>query len=400
MDGRVRVALVGCGSRGQSLLEVLVALRDKLDLVAVCDTDRECLRSASDLSGATIHASHSVRDLLRHCSPNLAVVSMPPHLSPEVSRTLLQSGVSVLTEVPPAFAGPLLEGALNAARKSSAHFGAAENYTATPLEQLKQKLISKGVFGEIERAEVNGSLGHKGHEIAIARSYIGWDESPVRVKAQGEGRYPGRTAELIAVPGRISGVVEFSSGAQAHFELSPAKRDPFTPPTVGLKNEFFGSLGLYQNKRFFLRKNHSPGNQEELELHTRFHEVDGVEVIQQMTVNCDPPVSWQNPFADRTFRTENRLKYLTHLEDSRHGWEIAIADQICNMVAAIQGEGAPQYPAERAIMDVRIRLAMLESSRRGGEWIPWQDEPFPIERQVIGMTRRVLRRVRYLTRRT
>ena len=58
-EGRTKVALVGCGARGRSHLDVILALRDRLELVAVCDRDRGSLARVRALAGPGVHLTPS-----------------------------------------------------------------------------------------------------------------------------------------------------------------------------------------------------------------------------------------------------------------------------------------------------------------------------------------------------
>ena len=47
--------------------------------------------------------------------------------------------------------------------------------------------------------------------------------------------------------------------------------------------------------------------------------------------------------------------------------------------AAVRSGRAPEYPVAESLVDVRIRLALLESTRRGGSWVEWgNDEALPV----------------------
>ena len=72
------------------------------------------------------------------------------------------------------------------------------------------------------------------------------------------------------------------------------------------------------------------------------------------------------------------------IEDLPQAWEIALANLLVDMADAVRDGREPLYPAERAMQDARIRLAMFESASRGGAVVEWQDEPWPIERQIAG----------------
>ena len=55
-----------------------------------------------------------------------------------------------------------------------------ENYYRVPSERIKREMILAGVFGKINVA-YNEFRGHGYHGIGLIRSYVGFDNEPLRV---------------------------------------------------------------------------------------------------------------------------------------------------------------------------------------------------------------------------
>jgi predicted dehydrogenase len=393
-ERRTKVALVGCGARGRSHLDVVLALRDRLELVAICDRDRGARERVGALAGPGVRIDSDLDAAVAAARPDFAVVAVNPDVQPETCRRLLEAGVPVLSEVPLAFAGAGAEPALAAARRRGLPFGAAENYVCTPLEQLKRRAIAAGVFGAVTRAEVNGSINHKGHEIAVARAYVGFEHRPVRVSARADG-FGQRALEAVRIPAVMTGVVELDSGARLELLLSGwGQRGPRIP-IVGWRSEFSGSLGGYHERRFHRGSGRFGEGSAPIELETRVGEAGGAQTPLELVLHSAPPVVWRNPFADRAFAVDQRFPGMENIEDTPQAWEIGLAHLLLDMADAVRDGRPPEYPAERAMTDVRIRLAMLESAARGGEPVAWQEEAWPIERRIAGFhPYRTLRRLR------
>jgi predicted dehydrogenase len=394
-ERRSKVALVGCGARGRSHLDVILALADRLELVAICDRNAGTVAQVLSLAGPGVHGSADLDELLRRARPDFAVVSLKSDIQPYACRRLLEAGVPVLAEVPLAFTGPAALPALEAARRRGIPFGAAENYVCTPLEQLKQRAIGAGIFGAVTGAEVSGSVNHKGHEIAVARSYLGFDHAPVRIRARSDGRGL-RTLEAVPIPSVMSGAVEFDSGARLEALFSGWGTKGPTMPIVGWRSEFSGTRGGYHERRFHRGRDPFAG-WEPIELERRVHDVAGVTTLVELALGNDPRVVWRNPFADRAFPADHRFQSMSDIEDLPQAWEVGLAHLLVDMAEAVAQGRPPAYPAERAMVDTRLRLAMLESASRGGDWLPWQDEPWPIEQRIARWS--PFREIRKLRRR-
>jgi hypothetical protein len=232
------------------------------------------------------------------------------------------------------------------------------------------------------RAEVHGSINHKGHEIALARSYVGFEHRPLRVSARADGRGQ-RGLEGVPIPAVLRGSVELEGGARLELLLSGWGRGG-TVPIVGWQSDFSGTHGGHHERRFHLGSGRIGEGNRALALDVRTHEVAGTPTLTELVLASEPPVAWRNPFADVAFSADHRFHGMQAIEDLPQAWEIALANLLVDMGEAVRDGRPPEYPAERAMQDVRIRLALLESARRGGAAVEWQEEPWPIEAQIAG----------------
>ena len=229
---------------------------------------------------------------------------------------------------------------------------------------------------------MNGSINHKGHEIAVARAYAGFEARPLRVSARADGRAL-RTLEAVGIPAVLSGVVELDSGARLELLLSGWGRRGPKIPIVGWRSEFSGERGGYHERRFHRGSGRIGEDSAPIALETRVADVAGIATLVELELRSDPPVVWRNPFADRAFVADHRFPGMENIEDLPQAWEVGLAHLLVDMADAVRDGRPPAYPVERAMVDVRLRLALLDSASRGGEWVAWQeDEPYAIEARI------------------
>ena len=377
---RVRVGVIGAGGRhGRFHMDMVLALRDELELAVLCERDRARLAAAAACAGPEVRATRRIREVLRE-APDMVIVATPTHQGAPVCEALLEAGIPVLTEVPPAYCDARARRMLEIAEQKQVPFGAFENYVFTPIEQLKQQAIQAGVFGRIQCADIAGSVSHKGHEVAVARGYLPDGAQPVRARALGFGIVP-HASEGIEIPATLSGSVEFDCGSEVRFFFSGW--DPRGPhvPIGGLRRDFFGTQGGYWDGRFQLGTPDHPSGLRQIPLRTEVREVDSSPVLQELVLESDHPICWKSPFASRPLPWAEQLPSFQHVDATPRAWEIACAELLLDMANAVRTRSSPRYSVQRSMADVRIRLAMLESARRAGTWVRWE-ETLPIEEEL------------------
>jgi UDP-N-acetyl-2-amino-2-deoxyglucuronate dehydrogenase len=97
-DRRVRFALVGCGRIAKNHFAAIENLRDRAELIAVCDSDPVALSEAAGKNGAKGYGSLTA--LLAESDPDVVVLATPSGLHPEQTIQIAEAGRHVMTEKP------------------------------------------------------------------------------------------------------------------------------------------------------------------------------------------------------------------------------------------------------------------------------------------------------------
>ena len=96
---RVRIAVIGTGRVAQTHLDSIAECGDRVELVAVCDSDRERATAvAAERGGADSFSSTD--DLIERCDFDAAVIALPNHLHRDTTLQLAQAGKHILVEKP------------------------------------------------------------------------------------------------------------------------------------------------------------------------------------------------------------------------------------------------------------------------------------------------------------
>ena len=98
IERRIRVALVGCGRIAQKHIEAIASYRDRLDFVAVCDSDPAALHAAVEQTGA--RGFESLGELLAGSDADVVALCTPSGLHPAQAVQIAAAGRHVVTEKP------------------------------------------------------------------------------------------------------------------------------------------------------------------------------------------------------------------------------------------------------------------------------------------------------------
>jgi UDP-N-acetyl-2-amino-2-deoxyglucuronate dehydrogenase len=99
ISGRgIRIGVVGCGRIAASHFQSIAAHRDELELVAVCDSDPQTLRTVQERHGVAGFAS--LASLLREVQPDVVALCTPSGLHPQQAILAARAGCHVITEKP------------------------------------------------------------------------------------------------------------------------------------------------------------------------------------------------------------------------------------------------------------------------------------------------------------
>ncbi|MCS7112696.1 MAG: Gfo/Idh/MocA family oxidoreductase [Nitrososphaerota archaeon] len=98
MPGRLKVALIGCGSWGGNHARVYFELNDVCELVAVCDVDRERAEKVARRYGCKAYTDY--RELIRDWKPEAVSICTPSSTHFEIAYEVVRDGIDVLVEKP------------------------------------------------------------------------------------------------------------------------------------------------------------------------------------------------------------------------------------------------------------------------------------------------------------
>ena len=98
VDRKVRFALVGCGRIAENHFESIKKHKDRAEVVAVCDSNAERLRAATERTGG--RGYRSLTEMLEKESPDCVVITTPSGLHPQQVIQVARAGFNVMTEKP------------------------------------------------------------------------------------------------------------------------------------------------------------------------------------------------------------------------------------------------------------------------------------------------------------
>ncbi len=153
MDRKIKIAVLGCGRISEKHFESIELHENKMELVAICDTDKEVLRKAS--VNKDIKTYDSLEKMLQQDNIDIVSVCTPSGLHPAQVIEIARSGRHVITEKP--MATKWADGLQMVKECDIAGvklFVVKQNRKNATLQLLK-KTIEKGRFGRIHMVQLN-----------------------------------------------------------------------------------------------------------------------------------------------------------------------------------------------------------------------------------------------------
>lgn len=160
LEPRRRVALIGTGWYGKSDLFRLMQVAP-IDVVGLCDVDRQQLASAELLVKArlgresSIPGYHDYRQLLKEQRPDLVLIGTPDHWHALQAIEAMRAGAHVYLQKP--ISVDVIEGeaVVAAARQHDRVVQVGTQRRSTPhLIEAKQRFIDSGAIGKVHHAEM------------------------------------------------------------------------------------------------------------------------------------------------------------------------------------------------------------------------------------------------------
>jgi predicted dehydrogenase len=160
--------IIGSGWRTEFFLRIAKELPERFKVAGVVTRTKASGKIIEDKFGT--HTFRTMDDLLNVTKIDFAVVSVPWKIAPVRTKELVERGIPVLTETPPA---PDLESLieLNRLTESGAKIQVAEQYHLHPLHAARIAIANSGKLGEINQVQISECHGY--HGVSLMRKLLG-----------------------------------------------------------------------------------------------------------------------------------------------------------------------------------------------------------------------------------
>ncbi|MCZ6680688.1 MAG: Gfo/Idh/MocA family oxidoreductase [Candidatus Poribacteria bacterium] len=359
---KVKIALIGTGNRGTSIyLPIISKLKADLQLVAVCDPQEEAVKAQGEKYEAPAYTNTA--KMLETARPDICAIVITPSNNHIVGLLCSEHGVSYCTETPIDTDLGWADRMIESASQHGIKLEVNENYYRVPSERIKREMIRSGVFGRVNVA-YNEFRGHGYHGVGLIRSYVGFDNEPVRVFGFRKGYKVQEHVWRNGQPAHNTedwqhGVIEFADGATGVFNFSSLS---YGSPLRGFNGtKFYAECGMcFRDQAVIL--NDSADGQRPITITRKTNSVGGFETLAALIADTSPQVIWENPLQNYP------------LSDG----EIPVASELMSIANAVRNHTEPEYGAYNGRKDREIDVAMSRSWSNDGQPVTF---PFEYEKR-------------------
>ncbi len=350
---KLRIAQVGCGSRGLGVrLPAIRIMSDVFELAAVCDVDAGKARAVGAEYG--VPAYSRVQDLAANEDLDIAAVSTPGDSHHVIGAYLAERGVNLIVETP---ISPTLQTAdvlIGAAERGGVKLEVAEQFCREPIHLMKRRAIEAGYIGDVLRVFSLFQTG--GYHIVSNVRAMACDSEAVRVTGLTMNSPIPRVniSEIrqYETENWTMDLVEFENGALAVMSYSSM----YHGRALGRKSKTLfqvdGTTGTIVEDELHTTteaQRLNGGRATVCPIRTETREMNGMQVLDRMVVETDPPLVWENPWPQ--YRTPPG--------------GLAIVEEMDSVARAVLDDLPTRYDGRRARKDIEIELAVAESGRLG-----------------------------------
>jgi predicted dehydrogenase len=332
-------ALVGGGWRARMFLDVARALGTVRCAGVVVRTPREL----------EVPTFTSLEACLQEVRPDFVLVAASKAASPGVIADVVQRGVPVLAETPPA---PDLDGlrSLWSAVGGSGLIQVAEQYLMMPSHAARAALVASGAIGTPTQVQVSSTQQY--HAVSLIRGLLGVGRGPVSVRAT---RF---TAPLVSPLGRTGwtddeqehptvttiATVDFGDGRSGVYDFTEQQtRNQLRFRRLTVR----GSAGELHNDEVVRMTGPRTLVRTPLVRRQTGHDLDLIGYDTEH-ITFGPQVLYRNPYPGHRWMDE----------------EIAMATLLERMADWVHGAGPEPYPLADGLQDHRVALAIEEAADR------------------------------------
>lgn len=178
MPHPTKLGLVGSGWRAEFFVRLAAMLPEQLTFVGAAVRRPETAAEVGPRWNVPVYLSPE--ELVAKQRPDFVVVSVPWPVTPVVTAALVEAGIPVLAETPPA---PDADGlrALWTRVGGRQLVQVAEQYLLLPGHAARREIVARGLIGRPSSVQVSSTHGY--HAVSMMRGLLGAGFGPVRVAA-------------------------------------------------------------------------------------------------------------------------------------------------------------------------------------------------------------------------
>lgn len=150
---KIRFALLGCGRISQKHLDAVCELKSDIDLVAVCDQDKNQAKNVAQKYQCQFYTDYQA--LLANEKLDLIAICTPSGLHPQHGMQAAQKGIHVLTEKPMATNWVQAVEFVKACRDHNVQLHVVHQNRLNATVQFLKRALAKNRFGKIYDFQVN-----------------------------------------------------------------------------------------------------------------------------------------------------------------------------------------------------------------------------------------------------
>lgn len=360
-DRPAKFAIVGTGWRSEFFLRVAAELPGRFTVTGVHSRSAARREELAHRFGTV--AVDSVEEAAKQGEPDFVIVAVPWPAAPEITQQIVELGVAVLEETPPAPDLPAMR-ALWSRVGARDLVQVAEHNMFMPAHRARLRMVREGLVGEPTSVQVTSN--HLYHAVSIMRGLLDAGRGPTTVIAHSVST---SLVDPIALGGAFSD------------DPDPVPRTA----TLAILDFGGGRTGLYD---FTENQWWNPLRHRRLTVRGTAGEIvdDRVVFLEDPRTVVESVVTRRQTGLDMNLEgffldsiaVNGRAMYRNPYRPARLSDEdIAAATVVERMSLWVRGEGPPPYPLADGLQDHLLGLAIEESARLGRPVVtatePWAD---------------------------
>ena len=350
---QLRIAIVGVGayesSRAREYLATIQKLKDLYSICAICDRNQKSLEEAGAQFQVACRYSNFEKMLFIE-KPDVVFVLVPTDGQIVFALTAARQKCHLITEIPYSLTLDFGDAVAEACDQNGVKWEIAENVWHWPNEQLKQKIVRKGLLGKITHARLWYKSGSY-HGFNAIRMILNSEPTQVlgfakELDMQSYDSYGGQQESKIWWE---NGVIEFENDVTCLYESSSASGK------WGNHWEIEGTEGYLSGNELVLHSGRTTYSFEET-----YDQIGGERVLAAIGIgqstsssNFDP-ILWENPFK----------QYGISVAD-----DVAKASILYSLHQAVTTGANLEYGRRHARRDMELWITLRKSAGLNNIWI-------------------------------